>query len=48
MATLVTDTPLSPADHNAQLRKAVIASTIGTAIEWYDLFLYGTRTVAGR
>jgi MFS family permease len=25
-----------------QLRKAVIASTIGTAIEWYDFFLYGT------
>src|SRR6267154_138444 len=33
---------LSPADHSAQLRKAVIASTIGTAIEWYDFFLYGT------
>jgi MFS family permease len=24
------------------LRKAVIASTVGTAIEWYDFFLYGT------
>jgi len=24
------------------LRKAVIASTIGTTIEWYDFFLYGT------
>src|SRR3979411_1459305 len=33
---------LSPADHSAQLRKAVIASTIGTTIEWYDFFLYGT------
>jgi metabolite-proton symporter len=42
MATLVTDAPLSSADHDAQLRKAVIASTIGTAIEWYDFFLYGT------
>src|ERR1700761_2311424 len=30
------------ADHAAQLRKAVIASTIGTTIEWYDFFLYST------
>ena len=30
------------AEHSAQLRKAVIASTVGTAIEWYDFFLYGT------
>jgi MFS family permease len=29
-------------DHAAQLRKAVIASTVGTTIEWYDFFLYGT------
>jgi metabolite-proton symporter len=29
-------------DHSANLRKAVIASTIGTTIEWYDFFLYGT------
>ena len=26
----------------AELRKAVIASTIGTTIEWYDFFLYST------
>jgi metabolite-proton symporter len=43
MTTLVTDaTTLSEADHTSQLRKAIIASTIGTAIEWYDFFLYGT------
>jgi MFS family permease len=42
MATLVTHANLSVADHNAQLRRAVVASTIGTAIEWYDFFLYGT------
>src|SRR5271170_5378681 len=30
------------AEHSAQLRKAVIASTVGTAIEWYDFFIYGT------
>jgi MFS family permease len=34
--------PLPEAEHSAQLRKAVIASTVGTAIEWYDFFLYGT------
>jgi metabolite-proton symporter len=34
-----------PADeHGIQLRRAVIASTIGTAIEWYDFFLYSTVT----
>jgi metabolite-proton symporter len=27
---------------NSQRRKAVVASTIGTTIEWYDFFLYGT------
>jgi MFS family permease len=43
MATAATyGTPISEADHSAQLRKAVIASTIGTTIEWYDFFLYGT------
>jgi metabolite-proton symporter len=28
-------------DQAQQLRRAVIASAIGTAIEWYDFFLYG-------
>jgi hypothetical protein len=32
--------PLSEADHRAQLRRAVIASAVGTAIEWYDFQLY--------
>jgi metabolite-proton symporter len=31
-------------EHRAQLRRAVVASTIGTAIEWYDFFLYSTVT----
>ena len=35
---------LSSAEHQVQLRRAVIASTIGTAIEWYDFFLYSTVT----
>jgi metabolite-proton symporter len=36
--------PLSESEHQVQLRRAVIASTIGTAIEWYDFFLYSTMT----
>jgi metabolite-proton symporter len=42
MATIAIHGTLSASDHSAQLRKAVIASTIGTTIEWYDFFLYGT------
>jgi metabolite-proton symporter len=37
-------TSLSSREHQIQLRRAVIASTIGTAIEWYDFFLYSTVT----
>jgi len=33
---------LTASEHSRQLRKAVIASTIGTTIEWYDFFIYGT------
>jgi metabolite-proton symporter len=32
---------LSELDHRRQLKRAVIASTIGTTIEWYDFLLYG-------
>ena len=35
---------LSDQEHRTQLRRAVIASTVGTAIEWYDFFLYSTVT----
>jgi metabolite-proton symporter len=42
MATTATYGALPTSDHSAQLRKAVIASTIGTTIEWYDFFIYGT------
>jgi MFS family permease len=37
-------TPLSDEDARRQLRRAVIASTVGTTIEWYDFFLYSTVT----
>ncbi len=42
MAMATTAGALPDAEHSAQLRKAVIASTVGTAIEWYDFFIYGT------
>src|SRR4051812_47623917 len=29
-------------EQSRQVRKAALASTIGTTIEWYDYFLYGT------
>ncbi len=39
-----TENPLSEAEHRRHLRRAVLASTVGTAIEWYDFFLYSTVT----
>ncbi len=30
------------AEHTRQVRKAALASTVGTTIEWYDYFLYGS------
>src|SRR5271155_1082403 len=45
MTTLdITTSPLSEVDHRAQLRRAMIASTVGTTIEWYDFLLYGQVT----
>jgi len=35
---------ISEDEHRRQLRRAVIASTIGTTIEWYDFFLYSIVT----
>src|ERR1700736_1837777 len=37
-------TRLSDQEHRSHLRRAVIAATIGTAIEWYDFFLYSSVT----
>ncbi|WP_233872934.1 MFS transporter [Paraburkholderia adhaesiva] len=36
--------PMSEEEAQRQLRRAVIASTIGTTIEWYDFFLYSIVT----
>jgi MFS family permease len=35
---------ISEVEHRAQLRRALIASTVGTTIEWYDFLLYGQVT----
>ena len=40
----ITARPLAEADHRSQLRRAVIASTVGTTIEWYDFLLYSVVT----
>jgi metabolite-proton symporter len=39
-----TDVPegMTEREYRAQIVKAAVSSTIGTAIEWYDFFLYGT------
>ena len=42
MASVESFGTLSDAQHSAELRKAVIAATVGTTIEWYDFFIYGT------
>ena len=33
---------LTEAEHRAHLRRALVASTVGTTIEWYDFLLYCT------
>src|SRR3954468_5287941 len=33
---------LDPASRRVQVRRAALASAIGTTIEWYDFFLYNT------
>jgi MFS family permease len=32
------------AEHRAHLRRDVVASTVGTTIEWYDFLIYSTMT----
>ena len=40
----ITASGLSETEHNRQMRRALIASTVGTTIEWYDFLLYGQVT----
>ena len=45
MANTVGSTALSdmsPEERRRNMMKAVVASTVGTSIEWYDYFLFGT------
>ncbi|HEY4918784.1 MAG TPA: MFS transporter [Xanthobacteraceae bacterium] len=40
--TNVANLALTPEQHARELRRAVIAATVGTTIEWYDFLLYTT------
>ena len=42
MSSTTASSGMTDTEHSAQLRKAVIAATVGTTIEWYDFFIYGT------
>src|SRR5438067_9201356 len=33
---------MAPEERRKQMMRAVVASTVGTSIEWYDYFLFGT------
>src|SRR5881409_1874961 len=33
---------MPPEERRRNMLRAVVASTVGTSIEWYDYFLYGT------
>ena len=42
MAVAAAVATMSQDEHRRQLRRALVASTVGTTIEWYDFLLYGT------
>jgi hypothetical protein len=42
MAVAAAVATISQDEHRRQLRRALVASTVGTTIEWYDFLLYGT------
>src|ERR1700748_2195507 len=44
VATVIAIGPMSEVQHQSALRRAVIASTVGTTIEWYDFLIYSTVT----
>jgi len=44
MAATHTPVTFEDAEHGRQLLRAVLAGAIGTAIEWYDFYLYSTVT----
>ena len=44
MSAMTSDSSVPDQAHRPNLVRAVIASTVGTSIEWYDFFLYSTVT----
>lgn len=43
-ATGISAIEMADIDQRKQLRRAIVASAIGTTIEWYDFFIYGIVT----
>ncbi len=41
-ADAATPVAVDSPEHRSQVRRAALASTVGTTIEWYDFFLYNT------
>ena len=44
MSNIAVAAPSLPTDQPNELRRAVIASTIGSTIEWFDFYVYGVAT----
>ena len=44
MTNIAIAAPSLAGDQSNQLRRAIVASTIGSAIEWYDFYIYGIAT----
>jgi MFS family permease len=44
MSDAAVSSGLSDSEHRAHLRRAVVASAVGTTIEWYDFLIYSTMT----
>jgi MFS family permease len=44
MSTINGNNVVEAAAQGGQLRRAIVASTVGTTIEWYDFFLYSTAS----
>ncbi|MGA8399918.1 MAG: MFS transporter [Stellaceae bacterium] len=42
--TAIDTAGMTDEEHRRQLRRALVASTVGTTIEWYDFLLYGTAS----
>lgn len=44
MASTATIPPVTEQQRTALARRAAVASLVGTAVEWYDYFIFGTAS----